>query len=160
MADAIIIVRAHGADEAAAMLARIGAIRFNVLMEGLGRLVQGQTRRRIKDEKRTPAGRAWLRTRDDRPALFQTGHHLHSSVDYRADPQQIVVGSGWIGAAVHQFGAFIVPRRAKALAFTAGGRQVFARRVMIPARTWLGLSSDNEQEIEHTTVRFLEGALK
>ena len=141
MAGVVVDIHIEGMDRARAALAHLGTVRFATLMDSLGRLVQGQVRRRIAEEKRTPAGRPWPRTKDGRPALYRSGNHLYDSVDYRADPSRLVVGSGWIGAAVHQFGAVIVPRRARALAFVAGGKTVFARRVVIPPRMWLGMSS-------------------
>ncbi len=48
---------------------------------------------------------------------------------------------------MHQEGAIIKPTDAKALAFVSGGKQVFAKKVVIPARPFVGLSSDNEQEL-------------
>jgi phage gpG-like protein len=48
-------------------------------------------------------------------------------------------GSGKIYAAVHQFGAVIVPVRANALTFRIGKRVIHAKRVTVPARPYLGM---------------------
>ncbi|HEY8136260.1 MAG TPA: phage virion morphogenesis protein [Methylocystis sp.] len=126
------------------------------LMEGLGRLGQEQTRKRIESEKTTPAGRAWKPNKEGTSTLFSGGGvHLARSIDYSAGATEARWGSGWIGARVHQFGAVIVPVNAKTLVFTMKGKTVFAKKVTIPARTYVGLSVANEKEMIETAERFI-----
>jgi phage gpG-like protein len=146
-----------------AVLARLnkaGALDKFELMEGLGRLGQMQTRKRIEVEKTTPHGAAWKPTSEGRGALFVTGTHLARSIDYVASETETRWGSGWIGARVHQFGAVITPKNGEALTFDLSGKQVFARRVTIPARAYVGLSKANEQEMIRTAERFVTKVLQ
>ena len=125
------------------------------LMEGIGRLVQEQTRRRIEEEKTSPAGARWKANRAGTSTLYASGA-LSRSVDYIASEESVQVGSGIVYARIHQQGGTIRPKKGKALAFRAGNRMVFARLVNIPARPWLGLSADNQREIVETAEDWLE----
>lgn len=124
------------------------------LMEGIGRLVQEQTRRRIEDEKTSPAGVPWKANRQGTSTLYQTGA-LSRSVDYIASEESVQVGSGIVYARIHQEGGTIKPKNARVLVFRAGGRMVFARTVTIPARPWLGLSVNNQREIVESAEDWL-----
>jgi phage gpG-like protein len=125
------------------------------LMEGIGRLVQGQTRRRIETEKTSPAGAAWKPNRAGTSILYRSGA-LARSIDYAAADDSVQVGSALVYAGVHQGGAVIVPKTATRLVFHAGGRLVFAMKVTIPARPFVGLSADNQNEIVETAEEWLE----
>jgi phage virion morphogenesis protein len=75
---------------------------------------------------------------------------LMGSITMNASEGAVEVGTNKIYAGVHQFGAVIKPRRAKALAFRMGGNNsplAFARSVTIPARPFLGISAEDETEI-------------
>lgn len=148
-------IETRGLEATVAKLARFATGDRHELMQGLGRLGQEQTRRRIEVEKTTPGGAAWPKTRDGRGALFVTGAHLARSIDFTASASEARWGSGWVGARVHQFGATITPKNAKVLAFVAGGKNVFAKRVTIPSREYVGLSAENEREMIETAERFL-----
>jgi phage gpG-like protein len=141
-------------------LNKASALDKHELSEGLGRLGQQQTRRRLEVEKTTPEGKAWKPTIDGRGALFVTGTHLSRSIDYVPGESEARWGSGWIGARVHQFGAVITPKNGEALTFKVGGKQVFARKVTIPARAYVGLSKANEQEMIRVAERFLTKVLQ
>ena len=134
----------------------MGRMEFFELTEALGALGVSQTQKRIEEEKTGPDGEVWPRTRDDRGALFIDGSHLYRSVQYDADATEATWGTGWIGARVHQYGATIVPKNAKALHFVAGGHDVFTRKATIPARPFVGLSEADEVEMEQVGAQFLE----
>lgn len=57
-------------------------------------------------------------------------------------------GGGIPGAAVHQFGATIVPVEKQFLRFEVGEKVVFAKQVTIPARPYLGFSEETAQQID------------
>jgi phage gpG-like protein len=133
----------------------MGALDKHELMDGLGRLGQRQTRRRLEVEKTTPGGAAWKPTRDGRGALFVTGTHLARSIDYQASETEARWGTGVVMARVHQFGATITPKNAKALVFMAGGKKVFTKRVTIPAREYVGLSEANKAQMIRVAERFI-----
>ncbi len=145
-----------GLQQTLGRLDALGRIEFHELLDGLARMGQQQTQRRIESEKTTPDGAAWPLTSDGRAALFVSGTHLYRSIDHEAGATEARWGSGWIGAKVHQFGAVIVPKDAKALHFTLGGKDVFAKKVAIPARPYLGVSSQNALDLEAAAAKFIE----
>jgi phage gpG-like protein len=116
------------------------------LADGIGRLVQESTRNRIRSTKTSPAGAPWKANRAGTSTLYRSGA-LERSIDYTASADSVVVGSGLVYARVHQEGGKIEPKTAKALAFMAGGRLVFAKSVTIDARPYLGLSPQDETDI-------------
>ncbi len=150
-----------GAAQLEARLAALGlAAEGQELLMGLARLGKSQTQRRISSEKTAPDGAAWLPNKAGGSTLFATGDHLYDSIDEDVSGHTARWGTGWIGAPVHQFGATIVPGNAKALAFKAGGKTVFAKKVVIPARPFLGVSDANTREIEATASRFIQMVLR
>lgn len=129
------------------------------LAEGIGRLVQEQTRRRIEEEKTAPDGTPWPANRQGTPILYASGA-LARSVDFIASDDGVIVGSGLVYARIHQAGGRIKPKDARALRFMAGNQLVFAREVTIPQRQWLGLSAGNRDEIVEATEDWLRGLLQ
>jgi phage gpG-like protein len=115
-------------------------------MEGIGRLVQEQTRRRIEEEKTSPAGAAWKPNIAGTSILYASGA-LSRSIDYAAAPASVQVGSGLVYARIQNAGGTITPKTARALAFQLGNRLVMTQSVTLPARTYLGLSADNQEEV-------------
>ncbi|KAA6405750.1 phage virion morphogenesis protein [Candidatus Tokpelaia sp.] len=125
------------------------------LTEGLGRLIQGQTRRRLVDEKTAPNGEEWKPNKAGTSILYASGA-LMRSIDYAATSDYVAVGSGLNYARIHQFGGKIEPKNAKSLRFIGvGGGAVFAKMVQMPARPYIGLSADNAEEIVHTAEAWL-----
>jgi phage virion morphogenesis protein len=140
--------------QALAALARVGRDPSPAL-KALGPLLVSSTRDRITRE-RAPDGGAWsrlnpayaagkrgpgiLRERAMRGGLF-------GSLTSQVDGSVLRLGTNKIYAAAQQFGATIVPRNAERLAFRLGKRMVFARKVTIPARPFLGISDDDRQTI-------------
>lgn len=128
------------------------------LMEGIGRLVQEQTRRRITNEKTAPDGSAWPKNLAGTSILYQSGA-LADSIDYIASTGSVIVGSGLVYARIHQEGGVIKPKNGQVLKFwwVSGGFTNFAvvKSVTMPRRRYLGLSADNENEIVETTEDWL-----
>ena len=149
-------VEVVGLPQTLGRLQALGRIEFDELLDGLARMGAQQTQRRIQEEKTTPEGAAWPLTRDGRAALFVSGTHLYRSIDHAASATEARWGSGWIGAKVHQFGAVITPKDGKALHFMLGGKDVFARKVTIPARPYLGVSEENARDLEAAAAKFIE----
>ncbi len=90
-----------------------------------------------------PWGSPWakLKFRKGQP-LKDTGR-LRSSVVSKPDSTGVTVGTNLIQAPVHQFGATIVPVKAKRLVFPGpGGGLIFAKKVVIPARPFLPLQGN------------------
>jgi phage virion morphogenesis protein len=84
---------------------------------------------------------------------------LQGSLTFDTGANQVQWGSNKIYAAVHQFGARIVPKNAKALAFRLAGALVLSKGVTIPARPYLGISVHDEAEIVALTARRFGQAL-
>lgn len=77
---------------------------------------------------------------------------LAQSLNFQAGLSEVRWGSPMVYAAVHQFGATIVPKNAPALKFQladADGRpfEVQVKSVTIPARPYLGLNEVDREEI-------------
>lgn len=92
-----------------------------------------------------PWGSPWLalKLRKGQP-LRDTGI-LQRSIVSRADADGVTVGTKQMPrAAVHQYGATIVPKKAKRLVFPGpGGKLIFAKKVVVPARPFLPLRKDS-----------------
>lgn len=104
------------------------------LLENIGALVESQTRRRIQEEKTGPDGKAWqawsdryARNRPGGRSLLQSEGGLLDSIQYLVTDGEVEVGSNLIYAATQQYGD------------DARG---------IPARPYLGISDENEAEID------------
>lgn len=117
------------------------------LMSAVALLGENQTRRRIEEEKTAPDGTPWLPNSQSTSILLASGHHLRDSVASFSTETEATWGASWEHAHVHQEGATIVPKNASALFFSIGGKMVAAQKVTIPARPFVGLSSENEQEL-------------
>lgn len=139
-------ITSTGLDEALLKIDGLADAPRAELMEGIGRLVQEQTRRRIEEEKTAPDGSAWRPNLAGTPLLYASGA-LSRSIDYAASEESVQVGTGLVYARPHQDGAVIEPKNAPALAFRLGNRLIFSKRVRLPARPYVGLSADNQNEI-------------
>jgi len=139
-------VIAEGLDEALLKIDGLVNAPRHELMEGIGRLVQEQTRRRIQDEKTSPQGAAWKANRQGTSILLASGE-LSRSIDYRAGEDSVQVGTGIVYGRIHQQGGTITPKNARALFFRVGNRLIQTSKVEMPARPYLGVSADNQTEI-------------
>ena len=159
---AVLEITDRGLDAALAAMEALDdpAERFE-LMDGIGRLVQEQTRHRIKTEKTAPDGTPWPANRRGTSILYDS-HRLAESIDYLSTLDEIKVGSPLIYARIHQVGGTIRPKNGKALRFFAGhnNQPVYVKSVTIPARPYLGLSADNIAEIESVVSDFLVTVLE
>ncbi|MFW5499592.1 MULTISPECIES: phage virion morphogenesis protein [unclassified Maridesulfovibrio] len=127
------------------------------LMEQIGMSMVASTQNRFETST-APDGSKWLDSPSDQPLLRD--RHLQDSITYEAKSDRVDVGSNMIYAAVHQFGAIIKPKNAKALCFQAGEGMVVVKQVEVPARPYLGMDDDDEQDIDQITEEFLSYALE
>lgn len=135
-----------------------GMDRFE-LLDSVGRMVQLQTRRRIMTEKTAPDGSAWTPNRRKTPTLYASGA-LHDSIDYIVGAGQITVGSPLPNARIHQLGGEIKPKNGEALSFMAGNERITVKSVTMPARPYIGISTDNAREIEAVVNDFVAEVVK
>lgn len=93
----------------------------------------------------SPWGFTWapLKVRVGGKPLQDTRKHLQSSIGVRFGAGKFRLFTKFVGAAVHQYGATIVPVKAKRLRFPLGrgGGFAFAQKVIIPAREYLPVGS-------------------
>jgi len=129
------------------------------LLEDIGRFLQESTRQRIEVTKKSPDGSTWKANIAGTSTLFKT-RELARSIDYDVSGDLVYVGSGLPYAAIHQFGGTIKPKRAKKLAFMIGNRLVFATKVEMPARPYLGLSQDDKTGILEAAEDMLKEVLQ
>lgn len=120
------------------------------LMDRIGAYGVASTQDRFLDET-SPEGQKWKksrRARDDGGQTLRDSNILFQSLTHNASAQAAEWGSNLIYAGIHQNGGDIVPKNAAALVFNIGGRKVITQKVTMPARPYLGLSSDDEVEIQ------------
>jgi len=121
------------------------------------------------DEETAPDGSRWVALNPlyasgkRRPGILRESGMsggLQDSISGEVQGHSVIVGSNKIYAAVHQFGATITPRGAKALHFMMGGQKIVARSVTIPARPYLGLSARDEETIQEAAEDALDAVLR
>jgi phage virion morphogenesis protein len=130
-------------------LSRLSSTELDLISYEVGSLIEDQTKRRIADEKTAPDGTPWApwsaryaeslkrpNRVSPRSLLVGDGNLLESIQNYTAG-EQIEVGTPLIYGAVHQFGY-----------------------KGIPARPYLGLSSENSREIEDLVMERLQELLQ
>lgn len=125
------------------------------IMRAIGVGLQHTTRDRF-DSGRDPQGNRWAplnpdyaATRRPGPTLQQQGDSggLKGSITFATEGNRVIVGSNKVYAAVHQFGATIRPKNARALVFRLGSRVIHARSVTIPARPYLGFGAADQEAV-------------
>lgn len=125
-------------------LRRLADINIRDLLEVVGSEVEGQTRARIEDEKRSPDGAPWApwstdyaKTRHGGHSLLMDEGHLGDAIQYIVSGDEVAVGSNLVYHATHQYG-----------------------RGPIPARPQLGLSAANERDIQELVGDFIEDLMR
>jgi phage virion morphogenesis protein len=139
------------------------------LLQGIGVEMEAQTQERF-DTQKSPDGDTWKdlaqKTKDyylskgiGGSLLDRSGAGLRDSVtsEVQGGAWAVLVGAAKEYAAAHQFGAEIAPKSAKALFVPGYG---MLKKVNIPARPYLGVSSDDAKAIEAAVASFLEGIIK
>lgn len=123
-------------------------------------------------ESRDPYGNAWepLRLRAGGKPLLDTGR-LRSSFSYQARVAGFTIGTNFIGAKVHQYGAVIEPKQAKWLRYQGKihGRSrrttgwIFSKRSVIPRRQMVPegrLGPIWSQALNETAKRFMSRIMR
>jgi phage gpG-like protein len=148
-------------DQVAARLNHLGSFNKARLLDALGQLGENQTKRRIASEKTSPSGAAWKPNRAGTSILQREGH-MRDSIHHVVEGTFATRwGSGLIYAAIHQVGGTIVPKQAKMLCWTdpVSGALVFAEKVTIPARPYLGISAANAVQMQRLALSFVGGMI-
>ena len=77
------------------------------------------------------------------------------------DGDEVVLGSNLEYAAIHNYGGTIVPKNGKVLAFPGlGGATILAKKVVIPARPFMGIGAQDTADIDEKIQAVLAKAYK
>lgn len=143
---------------------RLAKADMDVVADAIGNMIENQTKERIATEKTTPDGTAWAPWSD---AYDNTRNHAkHSLLVGEGNPGLLesiqnysrgynataIVGTNLIYGAIHQFGGKPGKDGADAPSGAVGNG--------IPARPYLGVSSENSIEIEQLVADRIAGYLQ
>lgn len=132
------------------------------LLESIGTVVESQVRRRIKHEKKSPDGKDWKKLghspgsekyerwkkKVSSGGLLELHEGLYDSIQFEVRGDELIAGSNLVYSWTHQVGD---KREAPSWsgAGRSGGKMASSTHtVEIPARPYLGLSSENRDELE------------
>jgi len=154
-------IRPQGLDAIEAGLGRLLAAANDLrpAMDEIGSQILQRTQRRFEEQKR-PDGEDWkelskkttVRRRGAEGPILRITGRLYGSLEYKAQPDAVEIGSNWPYARIHQLGA-------------AQGSSGRTRRNGpipwgdIPARPYLGLSDDDAADVHDIIIHYLAGAL-
>lgn len=174
-----------GLGEITRTMQRLGDIDRPALLDAIGFTVENQTKNRILLEKHAPDGAAWAplspryakakAERKGSVGMLEFDGHLYRSLQHDVQGDSVHVGSNLAYAAIHQFGGEIKREARTAQLYFKQGRDgsvgnrfvsqrqanfvqdvsIGAHSTQVPARPYLGFSSQNEDEINDVAVRFL-----
>jgi phage virion morphogenesis protein len=123
----------------------------------VGHLVVEQTQKRFSTAT-SPDGTPWAplnpayaATKTGGGILVGAGT-LRDTIHFQTSGSTVEVGSTQLYARIHQLGGTITPKGAGCLHFFLGPIEVLAKAVRIPARPYLGLSTEDQREIEEELV--------
>ena len=132
------------------------------LMEGLAAVGESASRARVTAGGPGPAGERWRPRHPLNPSrkrLLNREGALHDSIEGGADASTAHWGSNLVYARIHQMGGVIRPRRSRMLRFELGDKTIFARRVTIPPRPYIGWGAAERREAARVVSRWLDQAL-
>ncbi len=120
------------------------------LFDEVGASLVVSTQMRFEREQ-SPEGAKWpasLRAIVEGGRTLTDTARLQQSITHEASDTGVAVGTNLLYAAVHQFGATITAKTEKGLVWKGAGGQWFRKdSVTIPARPFIGLDDDDEEEI-------------
>jgi phage virion morphogenesis protein len=133
----------------------------SAITRAIAALGESATRLRFRTQM-APDGTPWkpsLRAQVSGGRTLTQDGHLSGSISARHGPGFAEWGVNRIYAAIHQFGGTIRAKSGKALRFRlAGGKFATVKAVKMPARPYLGISSDDRGDILDLIQRRLVGA--
>jgi phage virion morphogenesis protein len=139
------------------------------LLQSIGAEMEAQTQERF-DAQKSPDGDSWKALAQKTTAYYASKGWAARSIlvgegilrnsitsEVQGGALSVLVGATMEYAAVHQFGAEIKPKSAKALFVPGYG---MLQQATIPARPYLGVSADDAKAIEAAAAAFLAGNLQ
>lgn len=121
------------------------------LMDSIGLTLEGSAIDRFEKEQ-APDGTPWapsIRAKEEGGKTLTDSSRLRSSITSNPSASSVEVGTNVIYGGAHQDGITITAKTERGLAFSLPGDLGFRRvmQVELPARPFLGLSSDDEAEL-------------
>lgn len=165
MAGVSISARVQGSAAIDARLAALAAANGDLseLMDGIGLYLESSTIERF-DTETAPDGSKWTpsrRAREQGGKTLTDRGQLKSSIAHRSSATEAEVGTNLIYARIHQMGGTIRPKNGEYLTVALPGGLGFRRvsEVIMPARPFLGLSDEDEEEILALAEDYERGAV-
>jgi phage virion morphogenesis protein len=151
-----LIVSLGAVERLAERIALLGDMDTRPLMDEVGALGESQTKRRIDEEKTAPDGTPWPAWSESYAATRHHGQSLLVASQALLDSIDHVVG---IGGDFAEWGSNLVYAAAhqNGLDMSLVGSR---RRITIPARTFLGLSAENEEDLAVLVDDFVDRQLE
>jgi phage virion morphogenesis protein len=140
------------------------------LLQSIGAEIEEQTKERF-ETKKDPEGNSWKALAQKTTAYYASKGGLGArsilvgegtlrdsiTSEVQGGAWAVLAGAAMEYAAVHQWGAEIKPKSAAALYVPGYG---YLRKVTIPARPYLGVSSEDAKGIEAAAAAFLAGSIQ
>jgi len=93
------------------------------------------------------------------PGILNETGELRRTITSSVEGHSIVIGSPLVYSTIHQFGGVIRAKNAPALFFVMGGKKFLRQSVTIPARPYLGFSSEDREVIVSKLSEFFRKAV-
>lgn len=132
------------------------------LLSSIAFLGEASTRERFRIQT-GPDGQRWkpsLRAQLTGGKTLTKDGHLGDSITSTADKHAAEWGTNRIYAAIHQFGGVIKAKGTGGLRFKIGERWSNKRQVSIPARPFLGISADDQQDILELASNYISNLIR
>lgn len=141
-------------DELLRRLNQMGSLDIQGILRSMAEGLRTSTVERFTEEK-APDGTSWkpsIRAKEENGKTLTKTAQLKTSIRSEVSDKGLAVGTNDIRAATHQFGdkRTIRARNKRYLTFKIGGQwhRALSVDVNIPARPFLGISKEDEQDIK------------
>lgn len=149
-------------DELLKRLKRLSQLEIRGALSSIAEGLRTSTVERFTEEK-SPEGKKWkpsIRAQEEGGKTLTKTSQLKTSIRSEVSDSGLAVGTNDIRAATHQFGdeRTILAKNKQYLTFKIGGqwKNVTSVKVNIPARPFLGISKEDEQDIKDALEEIVE----
>lgn len=149
-------------DELLKRLNRLSQLEIRGALSSIAEGLRTSTVERFTEEK-SPEGKKWkpsIRAQEEGGKTLTKTSQLKTSIRSEVSDSGLAVGTNDIRAATHQFGdeRTIRAKNKQYLTFKIGGqwKNVTSVKVNIPARPFLGISKEDEQDIRDVLGEIIE----
>ena len=149
-------------DELLKRLNRLSQLEIRGALNSIAEGLRTSTVERFTEEK-SPEGKKWkpsIRAQEEGGKTLTKTSRLKTSIRSEVSDRGLALGTNDIRAATHQFGdeRTILAKNKQYLTFKIGGqwKNVTSVKVNIPARPFLGISKEDEQDIKDALEEIVE----